>query len=307
MGDYIRTAKPDLISFDSYWFGQNKPSNFRGSRGMAEGLLNYRRHALAGVDGAGMEPIAFGQFTQGYRWDGMYTLTESQIRLYYFMTWTYGGRWLNWFRWLQGDDEGMGSQPTTWSMLLENGLPRMPSEAMGWTSKANQESRNWGPYLVRLKTTDIRFVAGAPGTDTGTIGATPAWDQNADPYLRSISGSLLGPEHTGQQADLYVGYFQVIPAAEGGDPAFFRDPNAQFFMITNGFTSKDHKTAHDARQQVTLEIDLGGNPPRFIKQIDRQTGLAQMAPVTALGGGRFRLVTELPGGTGALYMLTTSP
>ena len=87
--------------------------------------------------------MAFGQYSQGYVNEGTYKLTESQLRLYYYMTWTFGGKWLNWFRFLQGDGYGGQTAPTDWSLLLEQGMPGHPTKHMDWVNRCNREPAYW--------------------------------------------------------------------------------------------------------------------------------------------------------------------
>ena len=60
---------------------------------MAGHLAEYRDLALGGWEGNKKDYMAFGQYSQGYVNEGTYKLTESQLRLYYYMTWTFGGKW----------------------------------------------------------------------------------------------------------------------------------------------------------------------------------------------------------------------
>lgn len=94
---YIKLAKPDLLTYDWYYFHTWDKDNYIGAKDMAGHLAEYRDLALGGWEGNKKDYMAFGQYSQGYVNEGTYKLTESQLRLYYYMTWTFGGKWLNWF------------------------------------------------------------------------------------------------------------------------------------------------------------------------------------------------------------------
>ena len=134
MRTYIREAKPDLLTYDWYYFHTSDPNNYIGARDMADDLYTYRKLALEGWNGDKSDYLAFGQYIQGYVNEGTYKITESQLRLYYYLTWTFGGKWVNWFRYLQGDGYGGQTAQTEWALLLEKGQPGHPTKYMDWVT-----------------------------------------------------------------------------------------------------------------------------------------------------------------------------
>ena len=231
-------------------------------------------------------------------------MTESQLRLYYYMTWAFGGKWLNWFRYLQGNDDGSGGTiPNSLCMLLENGLPGNPSQAMYWTGQCNNESKNLSDYLVRLQTTDVRLVLGDFGVSGGIPSNVALWTKDADNYIELISGEVLGNEYTGKNGDVYVGYFKAISSNEQGDPGFFTHPDATFFMMVNAFTTHNALLAQDAAQEITVYLDIGNNSSDCVKRINRVPGTIETIVLTQHGGSQYSFKVTLPGGTGDLFYI----
>jgi len=301
---YVLIAKPDIVTFDAYLYDSNNSQNFRGASQMAEYLMKYRNIALAGIDGVGEQPIGFGQYIQGWRKKGSFDMTESQLRLYYFMTWAFGGKWLNWFRYLQGnDDVSGGTIPTSLCMLLENGIPGSPSQAAHWAGQCNFESENLSDYLVRLQTTDVRLVLGNFGVSGGIPRNVSIWSKEVDPYIEKISGEVTGNEHSGKYGDVYVGYFKSIPDEEQGDPGFFQSPDALFFMLVNAFTTRNAITAQEAAQEITVYLDLGDKPNDCVKRINRETGTVEIVTLKSYGSSQYSFKVTLPGGTGDLFYI----
>lgn len=300
MRTYIRVAKPDLITYDWYYFHTWDADNYIGAKDMAAHLLTYRELALEGWNGNKKDYLAFGQYSQGFVNEGTYKLTESQLRLYYYMTWTFGGKWLNWFRFLQGDGYGGQTAPTDWSLLLENGMPGQPTKYMDWVNQCNQESKYIGDYLVRLKTTDVYYVAGTKKYTEGKPNQMSALNPSAS-FLKNVAGRIVSePE---ESADLYVGFFDVIPKEEQGDPAFFKENEKKFFMITNGYASKKEEKAAVLTQSVRLGIDLAEAGATACCWINPETGEKESLNIVGKEENTTYFQVDLQGGSGALFML----
>ena len=295
---YIAYAKPDIITYDWYYFHSWDDPNYKGARDMAKDLALYRQLALGGLSGDGNDYIAFGQYTQGFVNEGTYKLTESQMRLYYYMTWTFGGKWLNWFRYLQGDGYGGQTNPTPWSLLLEEGIPGNPSIHMQWANKCNSESKYIGGYLVRLKTSDVFYI---PGSNKYTEGA-PSNVYNFNPnsgYLSEIKGSIISDEM--ESADLYLGYFNIIPTFENGDPDFFDNSEAKFFMITNAYASKTEMLAEPLSQKVKIKVKPDDIAGKKMFRINPDTGIKE--ELGKIDGIVDEYEVVIKGGSGQLFMI----
>jgi hypothetical protein len=299
---YVAVAQPDLITFDAYLFDSNNPENYRGSKEMGNYLMKYRNIALEGIDGTGEYPIGFGQYIQGYIKNN-YKLTESQLRLYYFMTWTFGGKWLNWFRYLQEDGFGNNTQPGEYCLLLENGVPGNPTEVMYWTNNCNAESNNLSPYLSRLQSTAVACVKGSSGASGQLADNVPEWSAQMDSCIKSVNGELLGNEFTGSAGDIYIGYFKVIPLEQSGDPGFFENPQAEFFMILNAFTTRNVGSAYEARQKISVNMVIEANSGKSVKKINRENGLVETVELIPNNDGTYSFSIILPGGTADLFYI----
>ncbi|NPA37296.1 MAG: hypothetical protein GXO47_10655, partial [Chlorobi bacterium] len=210
MRKYMRIAKPDMLTYDAYYFLPvgKKIKYYRGAKAMAEDLMLYRTVALEGHDGTGNNPIAFGQYTQGYKQGGTYEISESELRLYYSMTWVFGGKWLNWFRWLQGNEDINGKTlPNKGGMLLENGKPGKYTKQMDWVSKCNSESKAIGNHLVRLITDNVVFIKGDKELTNGTPKNIEKWESGKLNIFNNISSKCLYGKYKNKRADIYIGTF----------------------------------------------------------------------------------------------------
>lgn len=76
---YIKLAKPDLLTYDWYYFHTWDKDNYIGAKDMAGHLAEYRDLALGGWEGNKKDYMAFGQYSQGYVNEGTYKLTGVAI------------------------------------------------------------------------------------------------------------------------------------------------------------------------------------------------------------------------------------
>lgn len=270
---------------------------------MAAHLMFYRNLAMEGWNGNKGNYLAFGQYLQGYaRGNDRYKLTESQLRLYYYMTWTFGGKWLNCFRFLQGQGNPVTGEttPTNSALLLENGIPGKPTKHMYWVNTCNTESKYISDYLVRLKTKSVAYVPGSEKYTEGTPDRMSAFDPKTS-YVKWIGGSLeLDPA---ESADMYIGFFDIIPKEEQGDPYFFSEENPAFFMLTNGYTSMTCDTAEPLKQQVMLQIDFTNFGIKKFSWINPKRGVKEEIKAKAIDGNIATFQVTLPGGSGALFIV----
>lgn len=300
MRTYIKEAQPDMLVYDRYYFHTSDPVDYIGAKDMAQDLQTYRKLAMEGWKGNKSDYLAFGQYIQGFVNQATYKITESQLRLYYYLTWTFGGKWVNWFRYLQGDGYGGKTTPTEWALLLENGMPGHPTKYMEWVNRCNQESKAIGNYLVRLKTTDVRFAQGTEKYSEGAPDGVSVLNPTAS-FIKSVTSRLIAEPEEG--ADIYLGFFDIIPEEEQGDPTFFGDNEKEFFMLTNGYASKMEETSKAVSQKIVFGIDLVEVQCTQCYWIDPQTGKkVELKPAKTEEGISYFEV-ELEGGSGALFML----
>ena len=300
---YIKTAKPDLLTYDWYYFLTSDPDNYIGAKDIASHLMDYRELALEGIDGDHKNYIAFGQYIQGYVNQGTYRITESQLRLYYFMTLTFGGKWLNWFRYLQGNGYSGKTEPTEWSLLFEQGIPGKPTIHMKWANQCNKECMYLSDYLVRLKTKEVGFVSGSSALTEGCPNNMHSLNRKKT-CIKDISGCLIeGSSETDKRGDLYVGTFEVIPEEEQGDPKFFKNDESSFFMITNGLASKLEQEAEPLAQNVTLTIDMADAKSKKLYWINMNTGKKEVLETIKEEENLYTYKFKINGGSGTLFIV----
>lgn len=310
--DYFNRAKPDLMTMDSYYFDENNSPGYNFVRLCANALGIYRELALEGYDGTGDSPIVFGQYLLGYitgdgPWNiGSYLVSESQLNLIPFTTITMGGKWLNYFRWL--------ADSKFYSLIYDNqngGIKRIQYD---YYSNMAKEVNNLGDHLVRLNSTDVYMVSGKHlenGQEAINILPTrvSAWNSSVDEIISDITVENLGQLNDQLAGDVMVGYFEPLKGLTDEMKSLFTSDNPQYFMILNGLVNddglttpeKDMVTCEDAKQRITLTLDLGARNPDSLKRVSRQTGQVETVALTLVSGTTYTLQIELGGGKADLF------
>ena len=308
---YMAETNPDMLMFDDYVFHGTAPhfGNLPGgspTRLYTE-LEKYRVLGLEGNDGTGRLPIPVGlhvqsfvdpQFTTGHH------ITESEFRLNMFAAWAFGVKLTSAFIY---DNPGpLGSALGT--ILFHGPGDTNPTPFFNVFAEVNRESRNLGPALIRLLSTDVRIASGRyrrPNEEE--IRAIPlpnrlrAWAQDADPYLKTITAENLGTENHGLEGDVVVGFFRVLDESFDGLAS-----NQRYFMIVNGLSSLHASgTAANTRQRIRMTFDFGASSITALQRMSRETGLVERVPLTHEGGSIYTLDLELDGGTGDLFKYET--
>lgn len=296
---YVRAAKPDILNFDSYYFWT--PGSHPGGSvtSLYDTTNRYRKIALAGYDGTGDSPIPFGQYTQGIKGgpDRTYTLSESQINIVSFATWTMGGKWTNMFRWERNNEGHM--------FYDQNG--NLTPQYYDFAKMAEQ-GNNLGPYLVRLNSTKVRFIPGKHKTSTGKVvtnakpSTVPIWKPTDDPYITGISSKNLGSTNNGLKGDLLIGYFEPLPHLSKRAAKFLPSPNAKYFMIMNGLTAEGKAgSSENTRQKITLDLDVKGQGPNALWQVNKNTGKPERVHLTHIKGHHYKTDVTIGGGKADLF------
>lgn len=153
--EYMRIAKPDMLTYDSYYFdelGNNK--DYRVAAVIADDINRIRIPAMKGYDGSGSSPIPFGQYLLGYKSGenpadvGWYEITESQKKLVANLTVTMGGKWLNLFRVIDSEQ-----------FLLFDGDGNQTHHYQEYAQIA-AEIKALSPHLVNLQTENVQVLSG---------------------------------------------------------------------------------------------------------------------------------------------------
>lgn len=308
---YIQQAKPDLLTFDTYHFDENVTPGYEFIRHCANSLGLYRQLALEGYDGTGESPIAFGQYLLGYitgsapHQTGSYRISESQVNMIPFTTVTMGGKWLNFFRWLQ-DSAEFG--------LLYDANGQKTNQFYYYANMA-KEIGNLGDHLVRLKSTNVYMVSGQHAVNNQPVSnALPsrvsAWNTSVDQYITDITVENMGQVNSGLAGDVMVGYFEPLQGLTDAMKAgVFTSDNPQYFMVMNGLVNddglntaeKDKGSCDDSKQRITVRLDLGVRDANSLKRVSRQTGQVESVTLTPISGTIYELQLELGGGKADLF------
>ncbi|OBZ12643.1 hypothetical protein A7975_16735 [Bacillus sp. FJAT-26390] len=312
---YIRTAEPDLLTFDDYLFTTTGSDNNHFTT-IVNNINDQRTIALKGYDGTGQSPIAFGQYLLGFKTGvnsgdtGSYMITESQIYSVPFATLTLGGKWLSMFRWEYDSN----------SFLLFD-KDGKPTEQYHQYAEMARQIKNLGPHLVRLNSTDVSFVPGQHVGENGNISKnltpreTPVFDKNTQlkhPYLRSVAAkntSVVAGDTGGKDklnGDVLLGFFEPLPDTED----FFKSDDMEYFMVMNGLTlgngkpvGEQHGKGTETEQTITVKLNLAKYDTDAIKKVSRLTGQLEPVNLKPIGGNLYELEVVLNGGIADLFQL----
>lgn len=314
MRRYFREAKPDLLTLDTYHFDIHETPGYNFPKRVADSIALYREIALGGYDGTGYSPVVFGQYMLGYvtgkepfsggEDDEAYLISESQINLIPFTTVTMGGKWLNYFRWLERRRFGL--------IYDINGNKR---PQFYYYADMARELNNIGDHLVRLNSTDVYMVQGQHrvGGIMNVTNPLPtkfgAWNSSVDQYITNIDVANVGTVNNGLAGDIMVGYFEPLNGLTDDMKALFTSDNPEYFMILNGLVNSDgltgveadKVTCEDSKQRITLTIDLGNRTPDSLKRVSRQTGEVETVALTQVSGSTYTYEFELGGGKADLF------
>jgi hypothetical protein len=318
---YLQTAKPDLLTYDYYYFYVNRNPAAGGSQAaILQDMFTYRKLALEGYDGSGASPIAFGAYLQGYKGSrngGSYNYypSESEFNIGVYSFLIMGAKWMNSFRYVGGN--------STFFWTDQNGTPT----AQYWqNARLGGEVGNLSPHLSRLRTRDVRFIAGQHLSGSTAVNNTApasiaAWDSTAGPYITNIvATNLVSGTNNGLRGDVAVGYFKPVPGIDNtsGIPmAPVTSTTAAYFMMMNGLTVSNgccnapgtpgiltdtiQGKANLATQKITLSINFGTYPVDTLYRVRRKDGVVEKVNLTLVSGKRYQLNDTLDGGLADLF------
>ncbi|MFC5403160.1 Ig-like domain-containing protein [Cohnella soli] len=307
--EYMRTAEPDLLTYDDYMFTIPGTDN-NLFKSIVDNINDQRTFALRGYDSTGRSPIAFGQYLLGFQTGstggatGTYRITESQINGMPFATLTLGGKWLSLFRWEYDNPD----------VFILFDKDRKPTAQYDQYAEMARQIRNLGPHLVRLNSTDVNIVPGqhmengkpASNKLPRETSVFDANDRSKHSYLRNVSVQNLGSENDRLNGDALIGYFEPLP----GMDSFFGSSDMEYFMVMNGLTSGNgklpadqHGSGDETKQKIVLELNLAAYAPEALEKVSRDTGKVEPVALKSLGGNRYELDVELKGGVADLFRL----
>lgn len=308
--NFINVTKPDMISFDVY------PHRYGSTlSNWYSAMQSYRAAALAGFTtdaGINSGPLPYAQF--------LYTAlgsvdtplpTASYIRLQQNASWAFGYTFVNLFTY------NSYNQTDVPAAMFTGMGDSAPTPVYDYVKETNRQSLNLGPSLVRLVSTDVRFVTGRhpngnvfdsdgdanplPGGLTQGSAGT-GWGH---PFITNVSATNLG--NINQQSylfsdhslpgDVIMGFFKTLQGSDASDEAYF--------MIVNGLTEEDGATAGDSHQRITINFDFGISGITSLQRLSRQTGQVELVPLIHDGGSVYHLNLTLDGGEGDLFKFNT--
>lgn len=304
LDSYVANCKPDLLTFDNYYWDQaGNTKDYDSVKTVLDGINWLRPRALKGIDGTGTKPIAFGQYLGCFKngessyGSGWYESTESQKYLVTNLTWASGGKWLDMFR--------AEYDPLYQILFGEDGWPTHHYDEF---AEVFRQSSNLGPHLVRLNNIDIDVKSGKhqSGSDiednsTPTGWMLGAFEAKSEFHMVNVSAENLGNENNGLPGDVVIGYFEPLPGLSTDE--FFTSTQPKYFMVVNGLVSgnglkpdQQHGSLDETQQKITLTMDSDSN----LKKVNRNTGEVEDVPLTQAGDA-YVLEIILGGGEAELF------
>lgn len=319
LASYMSVTRPDMLSFDMYpWFYITHERSAPHQWSWYTMMQMYRTAALAGNDGTGAKPIPYAQFLDLTRtsYSGPYGVmpSESFVRLQQNASWAFGYTMVSAFIYNDPDPKS-----TMGSVMFSGPGDTSPTPVFNYVKEANRQSRNLGPALVRLLSTDIRML---PGTFNGAklplpkgVAAWAAGAQNTGGYADYITGiAQRGRDnilHPSAYSDVLVGYFKPLLA----DKSNCTFVDGLHFMIVNGAwgtpfgPGQAGDPASNSAEWFRIRFDFGTSGFDSLVRLRRDTGLVELVPLQHLSGGDgalYRLDLQLDGGTGDLFAFWNS-
>jgi len=313
---YIRTSKPDLINWDSYYFAPGSPWSSGSVTPLYSRTYRYRQLALEGLDGSGREPINFGTYTQGFQGDPwppveMYIPSESQLTLVSFVAWAMGAKLLDLFRW-------------TWMQPypqygLVNYLDGRTTPIYRTYQQLNTAMAALSPYLTRLRTHSVSIRRGMTGdpadprtTDKSTVPDwTPAVDRNAG--ISNLEVTNVGGANQGLPGDVLVGTFRTLPGLSRHNLQGVVQQDSTAIMLVNALAMPRRDTTHwnapggsgaETRQRVRVTVHRHPGRDGQLSRINIHTGRATPVAARRTHVDSWTFDEAIDGGQGVLLVWT---
>jgi hypothetical protein len=299
MQAYMLAACPSMVMFDTYPFNGSleggSPTTWYSH------MQKYRLLGLAGNDGTGTTPIPYALYTQTFTVNG-HEPSESEMYLNEFSAWAFGYKFISAFTYTNPFSASYATQID--SILFDGVGDGTPTTKFYQLAETNRQSKNLGPALVRLISTDVRMVMGKHGT-SGTTNTTPdnvtADISGADAYLKGISVTAHPSSiNNNQPGDVIIGFFK--PLDESFDGTTYS--NQKYFMVVNGL-SDAAATSSATQQTIRLTFNFGSSGITSLQRLSRTTGKVETVSLTSNGTGGYYVDITLDGGTGDLFKYKT--
>lgn len=298
MRHYVLTAKPDLLSFDRYYwqgggvFGSGGPQAWAAtSTLLSTGIWRTQRQcALEGLTGDGSEPILFGQYLDTFDHNG----SQSQKSIVTSLSLASGMKWLSLFRLEINRFDGG-------SLFDEDGAPlRAYWEVADNLSRARAMSpfltalhHHWLAVRPGLHLEDGESVAGSAPTGYRMAHVDDSGEQLLAHGIADVTATNVGTANDGLPGDVTVGMFGPLPGL--GDDALqrvFGTTKPTAFMLVNGLVA-------NAKLSSTMKLT------RYDDGQHWQTAQEVRVTVVPPAGAELRRVDPVTGRTSAVELTTT--
>ena len=325
---YVRTAKPDLVSFDHYYwgggdvFGTHGPAAWDATNHLL-GLAAWRTQrqvALEGLTGDGSEPILFGQYLDAFDHNG----SQSQKALVTSLSLASGMKWLSLFRMEINRYDG--------NSYFD--LDGAPTRAYWETSDILHRARKLGTFLAPLTNDWVAIQPGSHREDGEAVLNTVPRGYRTDSVEESLPAlseygiaridvANTGTANDGLPGDVAVGFFKPLPGLTGAQAKeVFGAEDPRAFMVVNGLISNAELPStkklvrYDEGQywQTEQEVTVVLTPPAGaeLMRVDQTTGEAEQVKITRTPVGEngkgheheLSITVRIGGGRSELYYWT---
>lgn len=318
---YVRNAKPDLLSWDTYYYSPNsgpKPDS------VVLDLLNtqtwkaQREYALKGLTGDGSSPILYGQYLD-YNWDA--NVSESQKAIVPSLGLATGQKWFGLFRMeYNGYDRS--------SIIDYDGAP---TRSFYEFSKIFGHIEAIGAYTKAMTSTFVAYKPGSyEGRENGVLKGytygnfaegSEAKAANESVGLKDVTVRNAGSVNAGRPGDVVIGYFEQLDglSPEKSREIFGGSTSApRGFLVVNALTGttefpsfslnprNDDGSFAETAQDIVLVLSKPSEDARLIlvdpqaglrREVDLGEGPTASVTLSAVGGGDARFLYWVTGGS----------
>lgn len=328
MRRYIAEAQPDLLTFDFYYFHQAVQYPGGSVSSLYRLTARYRRLALEGLDGKGGSPLAFGQYTTGFKLHPdvspddtpvsklrVLYVSESQQMVVSHVTWAMGGKWLDLFRWERGPEQ---EDIYTDGQFL-NHPDGTPTPQFHRYARLNRTMRAYSPYLTRLRSRAVALdhgIVAETGEPTPAANEVHDFSAQTDPAtgVVGLAAENLGTVNGGQRGDVLLGTFRALPGMTAAEnDGVLPDPATTVaFMLVNTLVWRNDDWTEaegtggggeETQQRITVTIDTSAAPAgAAVHRVDPDSGELAAVTLAAADGGTQTFSVDLLGGESGLYL-----
>ena len=321
LNTFMVTARPDMLMFDHY------PGYHATRESWYAEMQKYRTIATLGYDGTGRQPIPYGQWLQTFRTSYSEPLpSETFLRRQQFASWAFGFTFLGAFVYSDGcwPYPPLEASEVIPVMFKSPGDTEPITPMFDYVAETNRQSRNLGPALIRMVSTDVRMILGKSGGATNpSISGISTWTQGGQntagytDYITDIvplGQDLLNPDYN-NFSDTIVGYFRPLLA----DNTVYTFVDGLCFMIVNGAGNESGLdipvdgngdpdpaimaagTAEALGEWYHVAFDFADSNIDSLVRLSRDTGEVELVPLIHYADSQYYFNLYLPGGTGDLF------